>query len=144
MIANWVLTFNIDPIGVAIGTIIVATALILARGIIYITDHEYLATEKNITIVCYILGSVMVGLWLYMQLGINPTKLATLSSETLFVLEQVKTLTQVGAEMLFAYPIVMHFLLKSKRFLKFSGLESTFNSDNQSSERSSAVIRSEQ
>lgn len=131
MIANWVLTFNIDPLGIAIGTIIIAAALILARIFIYVNEHEYLITERNTTIVCYLLGSVMVGLWLYMQLGINPTKLATLSSEVMTGLEQAKILTQIGAEMLFAYPIIMHFLMKSKWFTKFCGFEPiASNSDN--------------
>jgi hypothetical protein len=124
MIVNWNLIFNIDPIGVAIATIIVAAALITARIIIYISEHEYLATEKNITIACYILGSILVGFWLYMQFGINPVKLTVLSTEMLSNLEGAKTLTQVGAEMLFMYPIIMHFLMKSQWFLKFCGLDS--------------------
>jgi hypothetical protein len=114
MIANLALTFNIDAMGVAMVTIIVAAALIMARIVIYISEHEYLATEKNITVVCYIFGAVMVGLWLVLQFGINPIKLSALSTEMLSNLEGAKVLTQVGAEMLFMYPIIMHFLIKSQ------------------------------
>jgi len=108
MLNYWVLTFNIDPMGVLAAIIIVSTAVILAGVFIY-ADKRNLITERNNAVVCFILGSVLFGLWLFMQYGVNTAKLPV---ETLQAHEVFKSYSLIGAELSFAYPIIVHFIMK--------------------------------